>query len=164
MTVINGDSGIDTVQDGSIVDADLNLSVKPMFSAYLASAQTVSSNVNTLITINTEEFDTTNAFNTATYKFQPTKAGFYQVSLQTVGTGTTNIQLHACYIYKNGVAELFGSSIYTSVSTFVHSTSVTTGIVYLNGSTDYIQAYGVVLGAGTLTITQAKFQAHYIGA
>jgi hypothetical protein len=107
----------------------------PAFSAYKSVTQSISSATQTKITFETEEFDTNNNF--ASSRFTPTVAGYYQVQAQ--------FQPNAVYsagtigIYKNGSAYKYGS--YNANATGVATPSMSC-LVYLNGSTDYIEVYG----------------------
>jgi len=116
----------------------------PAFSAYQSSAQTLTSNTFTKITFTTEVFDTNNNFASST--FTPTVAGYYQVNCGiSVGTTATVIIL---LISKNG------STIYKSVNTNPSTVSTVSGsgLVYCNGSIDYIEVYGLfVIGQAIST-------------
>jgi hypothetical protein len=110
----------------------------PAFSAYQSSAQTLSSATWTKLLFQTEEFDTNSNFDSTTnYRFTPTVGGYYQVSggLSLSATiASVNVQ-----IYKNGSAFKVIFAVNTnSVSGFGSS------LVYLNGSTDYIELYGYI--------------------
>ena len=137
MTVtINGSTGIDKVQDGTIVQADLATGVAgtgPAFSAYQSSGQTPSSNTWTKITFTSEEFDTNANYDTSTSRFTPTVAGYYQISA-SVQFATANYNVRTS-LYKNGAVVLYGTSSSTGVESFV------SGLAYLNGSTDYVEVY-----------------------
>ena len=89
------------------------------------------------------DIDNTSAWNSANEKWTPQTAGYYSVSCcLTSGTGT--IRASGPVLYKNGssyqggilwlAAEADGDDVYSSFST----------LVYLNGSSDYIQLYGYV--------------------
>jgi hypothetical protein len=108
----------------------------PAFSAYLFATQSLTSGSFTQIQINTEEFDTDNAFSTSTYRFTPQKAGYYQIN-GVVSVGTTATQVIAA-IYKNGVQHKRGTNATSSYASTVSSE------VYLNGSTDYVDLRGLV--------------------
>lgn len=113
----------------------------PAFSAYQSSAQTLSTATVTKIQLQTEEFDTNNNFdNASNYRFTPTVAGYYQINAQI--TVSVSASLIITYIYKNGSSYKQANSSTSSLS----SNSIST-VVYLNGSTDYIELYGY-LGAG----------------
>jgi hypothetical protein len=106
----------------------------PAFSAYQSSAQTLSSATQTKVQFQTEEFDTNSNFDSTTnYRFTPTVAGYYQIN-GAVGVGATPTQV-VTTIYKNGSGYKGGANIPTCYNTTVSS------IVYLNGSTDYVELY-----------------------
>jgi len=111
----------------------------PAFSAYRGgSNQSITPSTNTKVQLNTEEFDTANAFDSTTnYRFTPQVAGYYQISGQVEVDGTA-ITRSFCVIYKNGSAYKIGND---GVQTAAYK-SVVSSLVYLNGSTDYIELYG----------------------
>jgi hypothetical protein len=115
----------------------------PAFSAYQSTSQTPSSNVFTKLQFQTEEFDTANCFDSTTnYRFTPNVAGYYQVNGGfSKPSGATEM---VAAVYKNGSDWKRGSDVTTTSSAFVNC------IVYLNGSTDYIELYGyMATGANT---------------
>lgn len=101
----------------------------PAFRAYMANAQTITATTFTKLNFNTESFDTNSNYDTTTYRFTPTVAGYYQVTANTYFSATAQL-----YVYKNGSANITGAYL-TSVG---HSVA---GLVYLNGSTDYIEIF-----------------------
>jgi hypothetical protein len=109
----------------------------PAFSAFASSNQSISSNTFTKITLGSEEFDTNSNF--ASNRFTPTVAGYYQIS-----TGMIAVQgsgLGIVYLYKNG------SPFKSFTGVFATEAYVTGGIlVYLNGSTDYLELYAYCSG------------------
>lgn len=111
----------------------------PAFSAYQSTQQTISSGTQTKLQFQTEEFDTNNNFDSTTnYRFTPTVAGYYQVSgAMTIAgaVGVCDVQL-----WKNGSIFKYGNQ--TSMSTGYTVTGIST-LVYLNGSSDYIELYGI---------------------
>ena len=111
----------------------------PAFSVYQSSVQAISNSTNTKITFNTEFFDTANAFDSTTnYRFTPQVAGYYQFSLYVRdGTGAATGQLVA-FIYKNG--SILNFAAYTFAGA-VGTTASCNALIYLNGSTDYIEGY-----------------------
>jgi len=130
----------------------------PAFSANAGSGTTVTSGVNTKCAFSNEVFDTNNNYNNAgstvggvpAYAFLPTVPGYYQVSVNVNGAGSTATGRVTAIISKNGTNVFLGSTApqgnanngYASVS----------GLIYMNGSTDYIEAYGNIEGTGTLTM------------
>lgn len=117
----------------------------PAFSAYRSSSnQSLTSGAWTKIQCQTEEFDTASAYDNATnYRFTPQVAGYYQVSgnLYFTGTGITNV---AAQIYKNGSSFKLGTSVAGSSSN--EAGAGVSALVYLNGTTDYVELYGLTIG------------------
>ncbi len=111
----------------------------PAFSAYANTNQSVTSAVLTKVQINTKIFDTNTCFNNTTnYRFTPNIAGYYQVN-GGIGANTTATLIQVA-IYKNGT-----SVAQTNLPTGNASVCIST-LVYLNGSTDYIELYGALTG------------------
>ena len=114
----------------------------PAFSAYLTGSQSVSNAVWTKAQINTEVFDTNSNFdNTSNYRFTPTVAGYYQVNgsiyLNYTGSAGTRIGVS---IYKNGAG--IAENQITNAGGSLYGTLVNSALIYLNGSTDYVELYG----------------------
>jgi len=118
----------------------------PAFSAYAASSQSVSSATPTKVTLGTEIFDTNNNFASST--FTPTVAGYYQIDGLVRGTGTTMTTIYAA-IYKNGSAYRRGVQIGTAFSGSQQAS--VTDVIYCNGTTDYLELYGLVTAASGST-------------
>lgn len=118
----------------------------PAFSAYMGSGQAIGSGVQTKLQFNTKVFDTANCYNTSTYRFTPNVAGYYQISGTMCGAAP-NSSDYMIVVYKNGSpvasAGFVGASGYTCRPTISY-------LVYLNGSTDYVELYGYVANAQTL--------------
>jgi len=107
----------------------------PAFSAYQSSAQSISANTFTIINLQTEVFDTNNNF--ASNRFTPTVAGYYQINATLSTTSTLGSTIYFnIYIVKNGSAYTLTQG-YPAPSNYFGVTSST--VVYLNGSTDYIE-------------------------
>ena len=121
----------------------------PAFGAYLASNQSIANNVTTKITINTEFFDTASAYDNATnYRFTPLVAGYYQIigAVADVSGGTTGgLRAH---LYKNGAVYTYSNIPMTNTGVISYCTT----IMYLNGSTDYVELYGSQNSGGALNI------------
>ena len=122
------------------------------FGAYASANQTgLASGAATKISLNTEEFDTDNHFDSVTnYRFTPT-AGTYQISAACAmnnAAAFTNAQL---VLYKNG-------SAFKSLASHQDSSS-STGAIQISGSvlvqangTDYFELWAVQTGSGTWNI------------
>jgi hypothetical protein len=136
---------------GAVVQADLASNVAgtgPAFSAFQSSAQTLGNLSNTKLTFTTEVFDTNNNFASST--FTPTVAGYYQINCGfSVGASGTVMILT---LFKNG------SGIYKFVNSngSAASTVSGSGLVYLNGSTDYVEVYGLLVSGQVLAATSSE--------
>ena len=130
----------------------------PAFSAYMSSAQTVTTSTWTKANFNTEEFDTNNCYNNATYEFTPTVAGYYQVNIHLTfgGTSPTGVGLA---LFKNGSVYKYLSLIQPSFGN--GGILQNSCLVYLNGSTDYISVYGYCAASGTVTFSGAIHQSSF---
>ena len=159
-------SGILNLQSNGVTVATINSTgivmasnTAPAFSAYQSSSQTLTSNTYTKIQFQTEEFDTNNNFDSTTnYRFTPTVAGYYQVTGGlTPGAVVCGVFVQ---IYKNGSTY---KQIFTMQSTATCNGGFGSALVYLNGSSDYVELYGylttgqVVTASASTTYFQAAF-------
>jgi len=126
----------------------------PAFSAYKSGTdQTVTTLTFTKITFETEKFDTNNNF--ASSRFTPTVAGYYQINsvLRYSGTAINDVTLE---LYKNGTSYERGQETGLLSASNTSGQILLSTIIYLNGSSDYVEIYGYIDGAGTLKFTQAN--------
>jgi hypothetical protein len=111
----------------------------PAFSVTLGATQSFTANIITKIQFNLEEFDTANCYdNTGNYRFTPNVAGYYQVS--GAFTNATILAQVAVSLYKNATPY---KRLYNAVNGGNTSTGAGSCLVYLNGTTDYIELYGL---------------------
>jgi hypothetical protein len=118
----------------------------PAFSAVFSSgSQSISINTATKIQFPTEEFDTASCYDNSTnYRFTPTTAGYYQVSTAVqFGGSVTSFTSATLSIYKNGS----GFKRMYVASTSYGQAPALSALIYLNGSTDYVEVYGTVSGS-----------------
>ena len=147
-------SGVLQIQAGSVTVANIASSgvnagiqvaplAAPTFSAYLNTNQALSSGTATKVQCNTKEWDTASCYDNATnYRFTPNVAGYYQVSGGITPQGD-------CYawvaVYKNGSLWKY---IFDSYNASASGTNVRKAfgscMVFLNGSTDYIELYATI--------------------
>lgn len=103
----------------------------PTFRAVRGTAQTVTANAWNKVQCNSENWDTDSAYDNATnFRFQPTRAGYYIVT----GNAAAAYQTIAS-IWKNGGE--YQTAGWGSGGAFTTVTS----LVYLNGSSDYVEFY-----------------------
>jgi hypothetical protein len=127
----------------------------PTFSAYNNVAQTgLTINAYNKVNYNVEDFDTANSFDTTNARFTPNVAGYYQVNFTVQGGGSTNTGFVVSQLYKNGVAmpNVFSSGLNGGGTIYGNAVVVGATIVYMNGTTDYLEVYCFLGGSGTGTI------------
>lgn len=129
----------------------------PAFSAYQSSGQTPAATTFTKVQFQTKVFDTANAYdNTTNYRFTPQVAGYYQINAGVnYGSAVSGFIIS---IYKNGTEYMRGGFI-SSATTFLYSI---TGLVYCNGTTDYIEIYTFNTTGGVTTQTGATPMLTYV--
>lgn len=148
-TIINGTSSAITFPDSTVQNTAFTgtaYPTGPAFGAYLSSNQSISSGVTTKISFDTEEFDTNNNF--ASSRFTPTVAGYYQINAASYIQTTANTQspVSAIYIYKNGSINKQGGAYYNGTTGGTALGAPVSTLVYCNGTTDYIEVYGITYG------------------
>ena len=136
----------------------------PAFCATMTTTQSVSSGTFTAIQFNSVSggagFDTASAFNTSTYRFTPQVAGYYSVSANLNGPSSA-VGYISTFIYKNG-------SIFENLGQLPNFTggSCTNGniVMYLNGSSDFIQIYVYQTTGGAANIYSGNLNGSYFSA
>lgn len=118
----------------------------PAFSAYVATGVSMVNSTPTKIQFQTEEFDTNSNYDNSTGRFTPTVAGYYQITA-TIGAPVSASAYFNALIYKNG--SVYASSV-LSANTGIYVSQVS-ALVYLNGTTDYVETYGSQSSGGTVT-------------
>ena len=125
----------------------------PAFSAWVSIAQTLSAGVYAKAQFRTEEFDTANAYdNTTTFRFKPAVAGYYQVNAALCQASSTGGEWSAV-LYRNGAA--FKSGCDVNLAGGSNLQSVLSALVYLNGSTDYLEVFGFSSVASSIRASQS---------
>jgi hypothetical protein len=109
----------------------------PAFSAIKTSNQSITGSTWTKITFDSEQFDTASCYSSS--RFTPNVAGYYVINCNIFITtpSTSSYIQHA--IYKNG--SLFSLITETQVTTVSYVSVPGSVLIYLNGSTDYIEIY-----------------------
>jgi hypothetical protein len=129
----------------------------PAFSAYNNATQSVTSSTYTKVNLQLEEFDTASCFDNATnYRFTPTVAGYYQVNGE-IGFNFSTVTRSIVVIYKNGSSFKFGGD-------GPLGQAPVSALIYMNGSTDYIELYGWINGTGPIGFDNGTAKATYFQA
>jgi len=149
-----------TMNSGNIVQAS---GAAPAFAAYQLNGsanQSVSSDTWTKARIDTEEYDTANCFDTTNYRFTPNVAGYYQINgcLYLRNAAASLLKIVGIYkngsLYKQGVGIYLTGNYYTAADTFPVST-----LVYLNGTTDYVELWGYISSSAASFVSFSNLSA-----
>lgn len=159
------------LNDGIITQPEMATGVGatgPAFRAYLGTVQTVSNVTNTKLSIDTEVFDTASRFNNTgstvggipAYAFLPNVAGYYQFNANIYSTATSALNYNFIQIYKNGSQD--SGAIYGPYNTTSQIGSLS-ALIYMNGTTDYVELYVQVSGTGTLQVASSSSYTYFNG-
>jgi hypothetical protein len=130
----------------------------PAFRAESAVNQNINNGAWTKVTLGTETFDTNSNFASST--FTPTVAGYYQVNL--LAQINTPSFPPGVRLYKNGSGTTYNVGGYQAGA--LNGTVAHTDLVYMNGSTDYLEMYAIQISGGStdLVAGQCVFSASIV--
>jgi len=142
---------------GAVTQAKLGTNVAgngPAFRAWASSQTPITGTVFTKVTLATESFDTNNNFSSS--RFTPTVAGYYQINGSVYNAaGTTFLR---ALLYKNGALNSSGT-----ISAGTAYVSQSSDIIYLNGTTDYIELYAYSASTTNIDTSQdATFMSGFL--
>lgn len=118
------------------------------FSAASNTDQALTTGVATKLLFQTELFDANSSYDSSNSRYTPKIAGYYQVNAQMY-LGNTAAALTQVQIRKNGVLEQEARGL---VNASLAMTTSISGLVFLNGTTDYLEIYGQQNTAGNLNV------------
>jgi hypothetical protein len=118
----------------------------------ITTNQSISVSTYTKVQFNNVNYDTASDWDAVNYRFIPSVAGYYQFNLN-ITMSATSITETITTLWKNG-AETVWSAILGG-SSFNRCTPVVSTILYMNGTTDYIEGYGYIRG-GTSPVFSAE--------
>ena len=138
---------------GRFTSAGYKPATAPAFAARLSTNQSINTNTWTKMALATETFDTNNNFDNVTnYRFTPTVAGYYYFTISGFASvGGSQRQLVS--VYKNGSEAITGVNIGTTVGG--GNCTITSGVLYANGSTDYFEGWYYQDSGSTVTLVSA---------
>jgi hypothetical protein len=146
-----------TLPDTSVGQSKLAANVAgngPAFRAYGGTTTSLPNNTVTKVNLTSEEFDTNNNF--ASSRFTPTVAGYYYIS------GAVHVSSGALLLNprleKNGSNYAFGQAVSGSAVA-----STVAALIYLNGTTDYVELYVYHNSGGTRTASDNSFLTYMDG-
>jgi hypothetical protein len=142
---------------GSVAPNPVAVTVGPVFAAKPSAQQAFTANVYAKVTANVVEFDTGGAYDSSISRFQPKAAGYYRITGEILFTNST---LAECSIFKNGTQIKVGTS-------GTGYAAVVTALVYLNGSTDYVELWGFSTSSqnthSSISVGCTHFEGEYVG-
>jgi len=121
----------------------------PAFSASNSVSLSVSNTTFTKLNCSTESFDTNSNYDTTNYRFTPTVAGYYQINGFVTSNNNAATGVLLISLYKNGSRTYDGTSIpFAGLA----PKSINSTLIYMNGSTDYLELYAYQSSGSTITV------------
>jgi len=137
---------------GGTVASVLNLmSSVPAMIASCVGGQTFTSGVPTKLNSTSEVLDTNANYDAPNSRFQPTTAGVYQVTATASISAATSLTVLGVYIRKNGATPSEVQNYIPFPAGITGAGLSVSGLIALNGSSDYIEPFVLATGVGTLT-------------
>jgi hypothetical protein len=160
---INGTGTITGISAGGLPDAIITQpeiasgvgGTGPAFSYWASAGTSIANATFTKVLFAAQEFDTASAVSSS--KFTPAVAGYYQINA-SVYYGTNASAEKVCTVYKNGASFKNGQDITGTL----YGTTVNC-ILYLNGSTDYVEIYAYQTSGGALNTNNLQVQTYFQG-
>jgi hypothetical protein len=194
---IDTPSGSNTMQIGSTNTATINLGVSgdtinvpagvtianagtatgfgtsntPAFSAIKTSNQSISHNVATKVTFDTELYDSDSAFSSDRFTVPSGKAGKYMIGSLAKPNASGDLSEHIVYLYVNGAFNTANKSVYAQINKTNETTYTLTtqfNLVLDLAAGDYCEVYSSIYsigGASGLSIvgSTSNIQTYFYG-
>ena len=151
------------ILDGAVTQAKLGANVAgngPAFGVYAGSTTLLTNGTNVKVAFNTKEYDTANCFNTTTSTFTPTVAGYYQINAAVCVQATGSFYMITT-LYKNGSSYRQGSIASGNASAY--NLGQVNSLVYMNGTTDYLEVYGAQNSGSSYNTYNASTNTYFNG-
>jgi hypothetical protein len=152
-TYLAGGAALGNIGAGGLTQTYLGANVAgngPAFSAYTTVSQSLTSNTDTKFNAATKEYDTASCYNTSNSRFTPTVAGYYQINMTAKFTASSGITQFWVELNKSGTLVSIPSYLLGLPAATVQFLSGST-LVYMNGTTDYLEFWGGVNGTSPAT-------------
>jgi len=135
------------------------------FFAYQSADTTLVDSTATKVLLNTASINVGSYFDTANKKFLPLKAGYYHIDIQlTLSPDGAHVGNFSTYLYKNGAAYVFNDTHRAASGRISGALST---VVYMNGTTDYLELYAyreTALNQNAHSASSTTFMSgHYLG-
>jgi len=141
----SGNTAISISPEGIATFAQPPLTAIPTFSINRSSsAQNITSGVATKVQLNNIVFDSNNYWDSQNHRYTPQIAGYYYFfgTVYIQGLSVTGIE---AFIYKNGSVLSLGPYIISGSTSDLITASVQV-VSYMNGTSDYVELYGLSNG------------------
>jgi hypothetical protein len=153
------------LNDGIITQAELASGVAgngPAFSAHGNITTSVANATSTKLICNVEYFDSNSCFDVVNSRFTPNVAGYYQVTANSQwSSASVGSLLFALKLYANG-SQLVELNVVPYVN--LYTRNIGSSLVYLNGTTDYLEIYAFQNSGVTADILATEFSASLVRA
>lgn len=139
-----GAGGVITLPGNLLLPAGVlkaGTSKKTTFHAFRSSAQAITINAYTKIAFDQAPLNPNTGYSIANSRFQPDVAGWYNVYATASQTGTNPTDNAQVAIYKNNGSHRTIGLLNASSSIFIVSAMSGSSLVYMNGSSDYIEIF-----------------------
>lgn len=158
---VTGNDAI-TITDGGVATFT-NIPLLYVFRSASAGNQSVTTNTNTKVIFDTVSIDTNSWWDAVNYRYVPQIPGYYRFDYVVGLNGTSPTTLQSSLL-KNGVTFSTGFRMLgTFTTTLGGMGSAASILVSMNGTTDYVEVYGLVnatsptiFGASAFTYLQAQ--------
>ena len=135
------------------------MKMTPAFHAYSNVTTSCPNNTTTKLKMDTEVYDTDSCYDPVLYRFTPNVSGKYRVYMSARFGNTIDFNEFAVLIRKNG------SNITKFGMRVEHSPTVNCStVVEMNGTTDYLEAYGFQNSGGTENFNGGSIDETFFGA
>ncbi len=144
------------ISQTGMITAVRGITGTPAFSVVRTNTSNIPSKTRTSLMFESKEYDTNNLYNLANAgKFQPNIEGYYQLNWSIVTDAIANSEELFTWLNRNGTNYLWGGNFQTSASHF--NCSQGGAIVYLNGTTDYVDLAVFSQSATTFVWTPSTY-------
>lgn len=159
VVVLNGSSQLTADVSAAIVSDNISQDGKPICRLYGDGTPTIVNNTATKISYSSATIDTTSAWNGSTKRYVPLVAGYYRVSQYVDYAAPTEAHKYSSSILKNGSSAISCDATTSATYSGANCGVMATGIVQLNGSTDYLEFYTTnnSFGGESIALTGASF-------
>ena len=151
-TITIGASGETVALASGVKQSNLNY---PMFQVHLDSTQSISNNVTTTVQFDNVDFDTASCWDSSNYRFTPNVAGKYLFYKNISLDNSSGVYYMSSEIRKNGSILTTGRIVNVSQNQSTSDNSLETinqfasGVVDMNGTSDYVEAVGYLYNTGS---------------